>query len=411
MKTLCAVLALAAFSSQAALVHFQLSPPGTDVAVGLSPSNQVPVVTNSTGSGGTISGGIVFDTDSNLLQVAIGYGSAAGFANLGGAATAMSIDGPAPAGQNAGPVFDLSPFNFPAANATNGGAIVGAISVSSNDVAALLGGSNYVTIATALNPNGEIRGQLVPVVISNQPPSVTCPGATNVECGTPTELAAMVSDPDGDALAVVWMVNGMPVQTNAVPASSPPGTAGVSFSELLPLGTNVVTVTATDTATNSASCSTVVTVVDTIPPVIVSASANPNTLWPPNHKLVKVTVHAVVTDACGPTTWKIISVSSNETDEKKGNGNGNGKGNGKGNNGKGNNGNGNGGNGNGNGNGGADVDWIITGDHTVKLRAERSGQDKQGRIYTITIQATDEAGNLSTPVDVMVVVPHDRGNH
>ena len=384
MKTLCTALSLAALTSQAALVHFQLSPPGTDVAVGLSPSNQVPIVTNSTGSGGTISGGIAFDTDSNLLQVAIGYGSAAGFANLSGAATAMSINGPAPAGQNAGVVFDLTPFIFPAANATNGGAIVGSIFVSTNDVASLLGGSNYVTIATALNPDGEIRGQLVPTVISNQPPSVTCPGATNVECGTPTSLTTMVSDPDGDALTVVWMVNGMPVQTSAVPASNPPGTASVSFSELLPLGTNVVTVTVTDTATNSASCSTVVTVVDTIPPVIVSASANPNTLWPPNHKLRNVTVSAVVTDLCGPTTWKIISVSSNDTDEKKGNGKGN---------------------------GGGDVDWIITGDHTVKLRAERSGQDKQGRIYTITIQATDEAGNLSTPVDVIVVVPHDRGNH
>lgn len=406
MKTIVSVLSLAALTCQATLVHFQLSPPGTDAAVGLSPSNQVPVVTNSTGSGGTISGGIVFDTESNLLQVAIGYGSAAGFANLSGPATAMSLNGPAPAGQNAGVLIDLSPYDFSAANMTNGGVIVGAIPVSTNDVASLIGGSNYVTIATALNPNGEIRGQLVQVIISNQPPSVSCPGATNVECGTPTELAATVSDPDGDALTVVWMVNGMAVETNDVPASNPPGTASVSFSELLPLGTNVVTVTVTDTAAASASCSTMVTVVDTIPPVIVSASAHPNTLWPPNHKLVSVKVSAVVTDACGPTSWKIISVSSNEPVDKKGNGNVNGNGKGKGNGGNGN-GNGNGGN-NGQGSGNTSPDWIITGDHTVKLRAERSGTGN-GRIYSITIQATDEAGNVSTPVVVVVAVPHDQG--
>ena len=43
---------------------------------------------------------------------------------------------------------------------------------------------------------------------------------------------------------------------------------------------------------------------------------------------------------------------------------------------------------------------------TLQLRAERSGTG-DGRVYTITIVATDEAGNAST-VDVPLVVPHDK---
>jgi hypothetical protein len=235
-----------------------------------------------------------------------------------------------------------------------------------------------VNIHTALNPGGEIRGQLIPAVATNSPPTLSCPANETVECGTAAEVTIALSDPDGDALTVTWTVNGMPVQTNSLPASAPSVVANVSFSAVLPLGTNVLDVTVTDTATNTASCSTTVVVVDTTPPVIVSASADPNVLWPPNHKLVEVHISATVTDTCSSTTWKIIKVTSNEPV-------------------------------NGLGDGDTGPDWVITGDHTVKLRAERSGKGK-GRIYTITIQATDTSGNLSQARDVTVTVPHDQGN-
>jgi hypothetical protein len=48
-------------------------------------------------------------------------------------------------------------------------------------------------------------------------------------------------------------------------------------------------------------------------------------------------------------------------------------------------------------------DWVITGDLTLKLRAERSNKGA-GRIYTITIVCTDAAGNSSTKA-VAVTVP------
>ena len=212
--------------------------------------------------------------------------------------------------------------------------------------------------------------------ITNSPPSVTCPTNTSAECGTLSILTAAVSDADGDALTVVWSVNGAALQTNAVAGSDSLAGTNVSLAAILPLGTNVVAVTATDSSTNSAACSTTVTVVDTTPPVIHSVTANPAVLWPPNHKMITVQVHADVTDTCGAATWKIISVTSNEAVDAKGSGH-------------------------------TSPDWQITGDHTVKLRAERSGKCS-GRIYTITIKATDLSGNTSQKT-VTVTVPHSQG--
>jgi len=116
----------------------------------------------------------------------------------------------------------------------------------------------------------------------------------------------VVADADGGSLTVVWSLNSTAFQTNSV--AGPTGSAGtsISFSGVLPFGTKAVSVTVTDTAGNATSCSTTVNVVDTIPPMIESVSASPNVLWPPNHKMIRVAIDAVVTDECGPVTWTII---------------------------------------------------------------------------------------------------------
>ena len=163
-----------------------------------------------------------------------------------------------------------------------------------------------------------------------------------------------------------------------IAAGGPPTSAVVSYTAGLPDGINTLSVIATDSLGNVTTCSSTITTVDTIAPVIVSATTDPKSLWPVNHKMVAVQVSAEVTDACGPTTWKILSVSSNQAVDAKGSGN-------------------------------TAPDWIITGDHTVSLRAERSGKEKGGRVYTIRLQATDEAGNQSATTSVTVVVPHDQG--
>src|SRR5262249_3473435 len=127
MKQLLALIVATTLSTHAAQIKFALSPSGTDVAVGLSPSNEVPAVTTSTGSENTILPGIALDTDPAILHLAVGYGSAAGFTDLTGEATGMHIHGPAPVGQTAGVVVSLVPYNVPATNPALGGTIVGDI--------------------------------------------------------------------------------------------------------------------------------------------------------------------------------------------------------------------------------------------------------------------------------------------
>jgi hypothetical protein len=61
---------------------------------------------------------------------------------------------------------------------------------------------------------------------------------------------------------------------------------------------------------------------------------------------------------------------------------------------------------NGTGDGDTAPDWVVVGDHNVKLRAERAG-DGKGRIYTITITCTDANGGFNTR-GVSVRVPHDQ---
>ena len=90
--------------------------------------------------------------------------------------------------------------------------------------------------------------------------------------------------------------------------------------------------------------------------------------------MVPVSVTASITD-CDPSAWcKIVSVTSNEPD-------------------------------NGLGDGDTPIDWKITGDLTLELRAERAGTGT-GRVYTILVECTDAAGNSSRST-VTVTVPHE----
>jgi uncharacterized repeat protein (TIGR01451 family) len=113
------------------------------------------------------------------------------------------------------------------------------------------------------------------------------------------------------------------------------------------------------------------------PPTITNATADPSVLWPPNHRMVNVTVSYDVTDNCPvPFGSCTLSVTSNEPVL-------------------------------GHGSGHTSPDWIVVDDHDVLLRAEREGGGS-GRIYTITITCTDSGGNSSNE-QVEVTVPHDQG--
>ena len=113
------------------------------------------------------------------------------------------------------------------------------------------------------------------------------------------------------------------------------------------------------------------------PPTITNATADPSVLWPPNHRLVPVTVSYDVTDNCPlPPNSCTLTVTSNEPVLGHGSGN-------------------------------TSPDWIVVDDHHVLLRAEREGGGN-GRVYTTTITCTDSGGNSSND-QVEVTVPHDQG--
>jgi hypothetical protein len=177
--------------------------------------------------------------------------------------------------------------------------------------------------------------------------------ATSAQGAAATFTASATDDQDG-AVPVVF---------------TPP--SGSTF----PLGTTVVVATATDLTGNVATALFRVTVVDTTPPAIRSVAASPAELWPPNHAMVPVTLTADVQDAVGVASTRIVDVASTDP-------------------------------GNGKGDGDTAVDWNVTGDLTIDLRAERSGAGGD-RTYTITIESRDAAGN-STRGTVTVLVPHDR---
>jgi predicted extracellular nuclease len=110
-------------------------------------------------------------------------------------------------------------------------------------------------------------------------------------------------------------------------------------------------------------------------PVIGNASATPSVLWPPNHKMITVTVTYDLDVACdGNPATAVLSVTSNEPVK-------------------------------GTGSGDTAPDWIVVDSHHVKLRAERAGGGS-GRVYTISIIATDSRGEVTTQ-DVAVTVPHN----
>jgi WD40-like Beta Propeller Repeat len=138
------------------------------------------------------------------------------------------------------------------------------------------------------------------------------------------------------------------------------------------LGEHTVRLIATDDRGQTNSAIAIVTVVDQTPPVISNASVDKPTLWSPNHQMIDVTVNYTTTDNCGGSEAG-LDVSSNEAI-------------------------------NGTGDGDTAPDWEIVDAHHVRLRAERSGHGS-GRIYTITITATDSHGNSSNQA-LTVGVPH-----
>jgi hypothetical protein len=136
-----------------------------------------------------------------------------------------------------------------------------------------------------------------------------------------------------------------------------------------PLGTTLVTFTATDDGGNTARCSAPLTVVDTTPPDL-RVQASETVLTPANHRMVPITVTAEVADVCDPGAgFVLVSIVSSEPGE-----------------------------GLGRGDPPKDVQGadLGTADTRFLLRAESFAPE--GRTYTIEYAAEDASGNVQTRV-------------
>ena len=153
------------------------------------------------------------------------------------------------------------------------------------------------------------------------------------------------------------------------------------------IGEHIITLVVTDSAGETNSDEVIITVQDTIPPEI-DVSVSPDTLWPPNHKMVSVSATVTAIDNCDAVPDIILeSITVNEGEESNtfdanyysSTSDGN------------------------TSDDIQDADFG-TADYNISLRAERSGGGN-GRIYTITYSATDASGNIST-ASATVLVPH-----
>jgi len=112
------------------------------------------------------------------------------------------------------------------------------------------------------------------------------------------------------------------------------------------------------------------------PPDCSKARPSVNLLWPPNHKLVSITVDSI-TDPDGDTVT--LTVTKITQDEPV----------------------------NGLGDGDTSPDGFGVGTPQAQVRAERSGKGN-GRVYAITVKADDGKGSTCNAI-VTVGVPHDQG--
>lgn len=109
-------------------------------------------------------------------------------------------------------------------------------------------------------------------------------------------------------------------------------------------------------------------------PPVMTCTAAPSVLWPPNNKMVPVSLNVTAVSALfGQTPFSLKSVTTSE------------------------------------GNAATDIHGFVVGQPSTagSLLASRLGNEKTGRVYTFVYQSTDESG-LTGTCTAKVTVPHDQ---
>jgi probable HAF family extracellular repeat protein len=186
----------------------------------------------------------------------------------------------------------------------------------------------------------------------------------------PVVTSASVSAGYGSAFSYTISATNSPTGYGATNLPSGLALTGNMISGTLPntLGTSIIDLSATN-AGGTGTGTLTLTIVDPAPPTIASLTPSTASIWPPNKKMVPITLSAGGANLSKNVVFKITSVTTNEPDGK--------------------------------------TQWQITGPLTLNLLADRLGTGT-GRIYTITVVATDAAGSSST-MTCIVTVPHDQG--
>jgi hypothetical protein len=209
--------------------------------------------------------------------------------------------------------------------------------------------------------------------IVNEPPQANAGQDRLVECTSPAGATLLLDgrgsgDPEDNAVLFSWF------RDSRVGPS-------VGFGETVEVqqalgGPTTYVLRVIDAFGQADEDASAVAVLDTTAPEL-SLSVSPTVIWPPNHKLVPVTVTVAAADVCDPSpTLRLASITSNEGELA-----------------------------NGSGHTSPDIQdaQFGTDDRQFLLRAERQGFGP-GRTYTTTYEAEDANGNVTTR-QVTVAVP------
>lgn len=292
----------------------------------------------------------------------------------------MGIDSAAVA-DTTPPVVSASTSVAPNANGWNNGAVT--VSFSATDAGGVkeikytVGGGSTTTVSgasasTTLSAEGVHDVQYWAV---DNAGNTAAAQSLSVKIDTTAPSISAASSPAANGAG--W--NNEPVTTSFSCSDALSGIdACASSVETSVEGTTTVTGSATDLAGNTASASTTVKIDMTAPSC--TSSPDPASLWPPNHKMIDVSLVTSTNDALsGVASFVLASAASDEAD-----------------------------NGLGDGDKPNDIQGFTIGSNDVSgsLRAERAGNG-DGRVYTLGYSVTDEAGN-SASCSGSVTVPHSQ---
>jgi uncharacterized lipoprotein YddW (UPF0748 family) len=258
--------------------------------------------------------------------------------------------------------------NATRSTATDGGGFYGGVDLAPGNylVKAVLNNDTVYSCTAVVGAGLVTAADLTPETTAPETIAATAPAAPNGTNGWFTsDVGVTLSATDNCAgvAATEYSLDG---------ATWQPYAGGFTISAE---GTTTVSYRSTDRAGNSEAVKTLVVMIDKSAPSV-SLSASPNRIWPPNGKMIPVTLTLNGSDAVSG----LSSVSYTITDEygtslsipaRSLSGNA--------------------------------ASWT----ETLPVEARRSGGDLDGRLYQVTATITDAAGNTSTAT-TDIIVGHDQ---